>query len=247
MIYAVMPIADYENACGALRQYTGEDELIKSGDLPENINKVYDAGSAAGEEKGYSEGYNTGFAEGSKEGLDVTKDATLTPNKAAEGETFWADGVKKTGTVKVAIGGISQVVTPVKGYNNGEECVALSHTPSERLFLNPDQGGITMKATYESFGNAETRDVAKGKTFTSKSGLLTEGTGEAIDEAYDSGFAEGYIAGGNGVLTHEVTATPSMDQQIILPDPGHLIDKVTVNPIPYREVAYGGGTKIIIG
>ena len=58
MIYAVMPKEDYEHACDVLREYTGEDELIKSGELPENIDKVYDAGSAAGEEKGYSIGYS---------------------------------------------------------------------------------------------------------------------------------------------------------------------------------------------
>lgn len=247
MLYAVMPKQDYEHACDVLRDYTGETEPIKSGDLEENIDKVFNAGSAAGEEKGYGNGYSVGRTEGISEGLAKTNSATLTPNKAPEGEVFWAGGKEQVGTVKVALGGISQVVTPDKGYNGSEECVVLAHTPTERLFLNPDQGGIALKAHYSEFGDAETRDVPQGKTFTSKDGFKVRGTGEAISEAYGAGYSAGYADGGSNVLTQEVVATPKMIKQEILPDEGHYISKVTVNPIPYREVANGGGKKIIIG
>lgn len=178
MLYAVMPKQDYEHACDVLREYTGESEPIKSGDLEENIDKVFVAGTAAGEEKGYGNGYNAGHVAGVAEGVAKTNSATLTPNKAAEGETFWAGGIEQVGTVKIALGGISQVVTPDKGYNGSEECVVLSHTPGERLFLNPDQGGIALKAHYSDFGDAEKNHVTKGKIFTSKSGFREVGTRE---------------------------------------------------------------------
>lgn len=176
MLYAVMPKQDYEHACDVLREYTGESEPIKSGDLEENIDKVFVAGTAAGEEKGYGNGYNAGHVAGVAEGVAKTNSATLTPNKAAEGEIFWAGGREQVGTVKVALGGISQVVTPNKGYNGSEECVVLSHTLGERLFLNPDQGGIALKAHYSDFGDAENKHVTKGKIFTSKSGFREVGT-----------------------------------------------------------------------
>ena len=120
MIYAVMPKEDYKHACDVLREYTGESELIESGKLEENIDKVYDVGVAAGEEKGYSKGYSAGHAQGVIDGVAKTNDATLIPGKAPEGETFWAGGKKQTGTVKVALGGISQIVTPALGFNKAK-------------------------------------------------------------------------------------------------------------------------------
>lgn len=187
MIYAVMPKEDYEHACDVLREYTGEGEPIKSGDLEENIDKVYDAGSAAGEEKGYSTGYKDGHAQGVIDGVNKTNDATLTPAKAPEGETFWAGGKKQTGEVKVAIGGISQIVDPALGFNNGAECVMLSHTPTEKLFLDPAQGSITLKAPLAAFGDAQQSDVKKGKIFTSADGFLIEGTGLGYREVANGG------------------------------------------------------------
>ena len=203
MIYAVMPKEDYEHACDVLREYTGEDELIKSGELPENIDKVYDAGSAAGEEKGYSIGYSAGHAQGVIDGVAKTNDATLTPGKAPEGETFWSGGKKQTGTVKVALGGISQIVTPALGFNNGEECVMLSHTPTEKLFLDPAQGSVTLKAELTAFGDADADEVAKGKTFTAADGFLKQGTGKAIGDAYESGYKAGYADGDSNVSYRE--------------------------------------------
>ena len=229
MIYAVMPKEDYEHACDVLREYTGEDELIKSGELPENIDKVYDAGSAAGEEKGYSIGYSAGHAQGVIDGVAKTNSATLTPNKAAEGEKFWAAGKEQIGTVKVAMGGISQVVTPAEGFEENVECVVLSYTPTERLFLNPDQGGIVMKAEYNSFGDATAEDVREGKTFTSIAGLKKIGTGRFAAD------------------TQEIEITPKAEAQEYVPNKGTYYSKVKVKPIPYREEANGGGIKIIIG
>jgi hypothetical protein len=183
MLYAVMPKDDYQRACNAFREYTGERETIESGELVDNINKVYDIGKTDGEESGYEKGYSAGLSQG----IEVTNDATLTPDKAPEGETFYAKGKKQVGTVKVAVGGVSQVVTPAVGYENGEECVLLSFTPLEKIFLDPAVGGINMKAKYSSFGNAIKNDVKKGKTFTSSEGFLEEGTGSSYREVPNGG------------------------------------------------------------
>lgn len=42
--FAVMPMSDYAGACDAIRQKTGETQVIKSGELTEKINKVYEQG-----------------------------------------------------------------------------------------------------------------------------------------------------------------------------------------------------------
>lgn len=41
---AVMPLTDYVAACDAIREKTGSTELIKSGEMPQNINSVFEAG-----------------------------------------------------------------------------------------------------------------------------------------------------------------------------------------------------------
>lgn len=46
---AVMPLADYDSACDNIREKTETTEAIKSGELPEKINDVYEAGQAQGE------------------------------------------------------------------------------------------------------------------------------------------------------------------------------------------------------
>ena len=251
MIYAVMPKDDYEHACDVLREYTGDSEPIKSGDLEQNIDKVYDAGAAVGEETGFSRGYKEGQAQGVIDGINKTKDATATPDTVAEDETFWAGGRKQTGSVKVAIGGVSQVVEPTVGYSGAKECLVLGYTPIEKIFIDPARGGIRMKAEFSSFGDVEARDVAKGKKFTSFEGLQKEGTGEAIDEAYYSGYREGYAEGqGQGtkpVLTQEKNVTPSAGPQEVEPDEGYYLSKVYVEAVPYRDEEYKGGRKIIIG
>ena len=44
---AVMPMDDYVSACDKVREKLGTEDLIKSGELPEKINEVYEAGQKA--------------------------------------------------------------------------------------------------------------------------------------------------------------------------------------------------------
>lgn len=50
---AVMPITDYENTCDKIREKTETTDLIKSGELPEKIEEVYEAGQVTGRKTEY--------------------------------------------------------------------------------------------------------------------------------------------------------------------------------------------------
>ena len=45
---AVMPLNEYVSACDKIREKTETTDLIKSGELPEKIDEVYEAGKAQG-------------------------------------------------------------------------------------------------------------------------------------------------------------------------------------------------------
>jgi hypothetical protein len=51
---AVMPLNDYISACDKIREKTGDTELIKSGELAEKIEAVYQKGTESGAESGDS-------------------------------------------------------------------------------------------------------------------------------------------------------------------------------------------------
>ncbi len=45
--YAVMPLTDYKNICDAIREKTATSENIKSGDIPDKISDIYEAGKSS--------------------------------------------------------------------------------------------------------------------------------------------------------------------------------------------------------
>lgn len=53
--YAIMPISDYVSACSALREKTGGTDLIKSGEMSEKINEVYEKGKSDERQTKYDE------------------------------------------------------------------------------------------------------------------------------------------------------------------------------------------------
>lgn len=88
------------------------------------------------------------------------------------------DGNVVVGTIKRNKGGISAEVVPQAG-GGGYPVVQMRYEFTEKTIIDPDYGKIiTLSAYYESFGDAEAADVAKGKTFTSAAGLLAVGTRE---------------------------------------------------------------------
>lgn len=69
---AVMPITDYENACDKIREKTETTDLIKSGELPEKIDEVYEAGQVSGQKTEYDRMWDVI----QKKGDSVTTDYT---------------------------------------------------------------------------------------------------------------------------------------------------------------------------
>ena len=60
--YAVMPYADYEDACNAVREKTGGTEAIKSGDLRAQIRAIASGGGSAAPKAVYAtSNIDTGF------------------------------------------------------------------------------------------------------------------------------------------------------------------------------------------
>ncbi len=62
--YAVMPLNDYQNVCEKIRDLTGNQDLIKSGDLPDKITDTVGQAHSKGYFIGYDEGYLVGKQEG---------------------------------------------------------------------------------------------------------------------------------------------------------------------------------------
>ena len=96
---AVMPLTDYENACEIIREKTGIDALIKSGELTDKINKVFEQGKKTEydrfwdtlQENGNRTSYECAFSGGTFSWNDKTynpkypivcgSDTTVTANK----------------------------------------------------------------------------------------------------------------------------------------------------------------------
>lgn len=82
--YAVMPLNDYVDACDSIRGKTQKTENIKSSELPNKINEVYETGKQVGHAEGYNAGYNEGWDNGETQGYE---------NGLSEGEETMLDAM----------------------------------------------------------------------------------------------------------------------------------------------------------
>ena len=124
----------------------------------------------------YSDGYSDGYRAGYIEGISITNDANATSDTIMSGYSAYVQGIKINGTIKTAHGGITEYVKPEEvGYM---PYIMLSSMVEEPTCISPNTGGqIRLYAPLADFGDALPSEVPAGKTFTSSSGLLIEGTG----------------------------------------------------------------------
>ena len=105
-------------------------------------------------------------------GVD-TSDATAAASDIVENKTAYVNGGKITGTLPVYGG--AEITTPIKLQGN----FRFIGTPPKRYFIRPTEqtlGYIPEAKATALLGDATPADVAKGKTFTSGSGIKITGT-----------------------------------------------------------------------
>jgi hypothetical protein len=155
----IMPGADYQAACDAIREKTEGVGYIRSGDMAELIR-----GIETGTE--LPELTNPAGAEDIASGKEVV-----------DGE-----GNRLTGTLRDA-GNLSMQATTIvpamwaEGGNPTMVDTLLRCTfDMENAIFRKGETAIEMRAGYGVFGDATAEDVAAGKTFTSTAGLKVTGT-----------------------------------------------------------------------
>ena len=112
------------------------------------------------------------FIDGISSGTD-TSDATATANDIIAGKTAYSADGKMTGAVPLIAGKFEVDAQPV--WNSSYNLIQTSFSFSQR---NAYENGATIRFSSDGayFGDATAADVAKGKTFTSASGLKLAGT-----------------------------------------------------------------------
>ena len=180
---------------------------------------------------------------GSNTLIDLTAD-TLTKDKALKGYTFHgADGEEKIGecTFDVDSSGATAAVAEVLA---GKTFAAKGKVNTGAM---PNNGGVTGtisdKAGVYPIPQGYHDGSGKVQIATAEQAKIIPGN---IRQGVTILGVEGNMSGMEGVKAQSKTATPSTEEQIILPDSGYnYLAQVTVAPIPYVESDNSAGGKTV--
>ena len=162
-------------------------------------------------------------------GLD-TRDATAAASDVAAGETFYASGEKKTGTLPETLSGRTvslPTVTLVAG--DATEVLVAQAFEQDRIMRTGAKAEISVMPA--AFGSATAADVLKGKSFTSAAGVRVAG-------ALDTTFALAKV-GAVASTVADVGSIPSenFSEEVTVPITGFTPEHQTT----YIIIAENGG------
>ena len=178
--------------------------------------------------------------------IDLTPD-TLTPDKALKGYTFHgADGEEKTGTCTYDVdssGATAAVAEVLVGKTFGAKGKINTGTMPNNGAVS---GTISTKAGAYIVPQGYHDGSGKVQIVSTEQAKIIPAN---IREGVTILGVAGSMSASEGVKAQSKTATPTKNEQVILPDSGYThLAQVTVNPIPYSESANSaGGVTVTIG